>query len=132
MLLKFLLEYTNPSLNRGSKLAEFSNSLFLLFSKQRVWNPLLVLKTLGSKLTYPKIPTLKIREFGGISVQGATFRIKAPIKTSLSLIANFQVIKTAHEGIVQTLIDKVNPKSFLHNLNLASFEVIQSSQSGIS
>ena len=49
---------------------------------------------------------------------------KAPIKTSLSLIANFQVIKTAHEGIVQTLINKVNPKSVLPNLNLASFEVI--------
>ena len=59
-----------------------------------------------------------------LDIQGATFRIKAPIKTSISLIANFQVIKTTHEGIVQTLIDKVNPKSFLPNLNLASFEVI--------
>ena len=42
----------------------------------------------------------KTLAFGGPLVQGATFRIKALIKSSLSLISKFEVTKTTHKGIV--------------------------------
>ena len=60
-------------------------------------------------------------------VQGATFRIKAPIKTTSPRIANLEAIKITYKGIFQTHLDKVKPKNFFINLNMALFDVINSS-----
>ena len=57
-------------------------------------------------------------------VQGAELLFKVPFKVWNSLLTDFVANKFVHRGIVQTLLDKIMPKYFEPNLNLASGKVI--------
>ena len=57
-------------------------------------------------------------------LQGAELLSKAPFKVWNSLLTDFVANKFVHRGIVQTLLDKIMPKYFEPNLNLASGKVI--------
>ena len=57
-------------------------------------------------------------------LQGAELLSKAPFKVWNSLLTDLVANKFVYRGIVQTLLDKIMPKYFEPNLDLASGKVI--------